>query len=389
MPFWNFLVNKFDGMPKWVRVLTYLTLLAVTVYLILAPRFVTGQIVVRTDSGGFLPYRGTPIQTQVAGHTLKFDTNEYGYWVIPLVDRIPSVLKLQVFHEDAHSWFPVTISALEVWTEDLRIVISEKAPFVNLEVVAVKPDQDMWLAGSLARFFVTPAQAQVALEYTKDPSVKLSPEAEQAFRVQIFEEVRKVVSDVTNLSLMDLNTITRMDSKHGFSYVTRIQVVEELESFYEIKIPDEHWRQFRTIGDFVEYIADRKNFEKAVNLPKRLSISSNWAQIQQFVGEDSKPKFMSNITAKEKRYWVVVGSHKSYEEAENQVQQINNEWQTNRAFVGIKVPPNQYFPVIVGSYIPYNEAEKLKSEAMELVAVQDAYLSPGAAQRPVLGRSLD
>ena len=380
MPFWNFLETKFDAMPKWVRVSTYLILLGMTVYLYLAPRFVTGQIVARTEAGGFVPYRGVAIQTQVEGHTLKFTTNEDGYWTIPIVDRNPGAVKLQIFHEDDHSWFPVSISAAEIWTEDFRIVVSDKKPFVTLEVVEVTPEQGTWRSSDLrfgqGQFFTRPAHA-ASLEFTKSQSVEQNPKVQQAFRTQVFSEVRKVVSSVTKVPMVKLKTKTPLDREHGFGYVQRIQVVEALESRYEIKIPDEHWRHLSTIGDLTDYIADRKDIEKAAKLPKSVSGTSNWAKIQQAVGEDAKLKFVPNVTAKEKRYWVVVGSHKNRGNAVQQVRRINRESRVVRAFVGVKVPPNKHFPVMVGSYLPYPDAMKLKSEALMLEAVSDAYLSAG------------
>ena len=376
MPFWNFIKEKFDKMPAWVQVLTYLILLGATVYLYLVPRFITGQIVARTDAGGYVPYRGVAIQTHVAGHTLKFTTNEDGYWTIPIVDLKPGAVKLQVFHEDDHSWFPIEIGVTEVWTEDFRIVVSDNAPFVNLELVAVSPAQDAWLASSLVRFLIDPAQAG-ELAYTRDFSTQQDPEAEQAFRAHVFEEVRAAVSDVTNLSLAELDELTPLERNRGLGYVQRIQVVQQLEFIYNMKIPDEHWRQFQTIGDLATYIADREEFAKATNLSKTLSGSSNWAQIQQSVAVDVRPKFIPNITAEEKRYWVVVGSHLSREDAERQAQKINNDSQIISAFVGVKVPPNEYFPVIIGGYLQYSDAEKLKSEVLSLGIVQEAYLSSG------------
>ena len=380
MPFGNLLQNKFDSMPYAVKVLTYLILLALTVYLYLAPRFVTGQIVARTDDGGFVPYRGAAIQTRVAGHVLKFTSNEDGYWAIPIVDRKPGGLTLNVFHEDKRSWFEVSVGAMDVWIEDIRIVVLENKPFFNLEVVEAKPAGDTWLAGIVPTdsgwLFAGSAQAGV-LEYGKDQVYELDPKAEQAFRAQVFEEVRKVISGVTKGSMADLKIDTRLDREHGFGYVQRIQVVKKLESAYDITIYDEHWREFRTIGDLTDYIADRKDFEKVAKLSESLSKSHDWAEIQQAVPEGSKPKFIPRTTAKQRRYWVVVGSHQRREDADRQVKKINDESKEIRAFVGIKVPPNKYFPVIVGHYAPYPEAKNIKTEALKLEAVEEAYLSSG------------
>lgn len=103
------ITSKFGSMPKAVQVFTYLIFVCLVVYLYLSPRVITGQIVATTENGGFVPYRGIQIQTHVQGHLLKFRTNEFGYWTIPLVNRLPDDVTIQVFHEDDKSWVPVTL----------------------------------------------------------------------------------------------------------------------------------------------------------------------------------------------------------------------------------------------------------------------------------------
>ena len=81
------------------------------------------------------------------------------------------------------------------------------------------------------------------------------------------------------------------------------------------------------------------------------------------------------------RYWVIVGSHISADEAQRQAQQINSSSQAIHAFVGAKVPSNEYFPVIVGGFVPYYDANELMSEALKLDAVQEAHLSSGVNRK--------
>lgn len=79
-----------------------------------------------------------------------------------------------------------------------------------------------------------------------------------------------------------------------------------------------------------------------------------------------------------KRYWVIVGSYKSKKDAQQFAKQINAEDATLEAWVGIRVAPNPYYPVIVGDYSFLSDAKALKTKALATESVKDAYLSPGA-----------
>ena len=87
-----------------------------------------------------------------------------------------------------------------------------------------------------------------------------------------------------------------------------------------------------------------------------------------FFGYDKLPK----------KYWVIVGSFKSRGAAQQYADDINEENSAINANVGFKVPPNEYYPVIVGNYSLLSEAKILKEKALETKTIKDAYLSSGA-----------
>lgn len=71
---------------------------------------------------------------------------------------------------------------------------------------------------------------------------------------------------------------------------------------------------------------------------------------------------------KQSRFWVIAGSHSSYEAAAAQVEVINRSDPTLEAFVGTRKPGNQHFPVIIGgpkAFLPLPEARKLLKAARE------------------------
>jgi|GEM_PF-3014191 len=80
----------------------------------------------------------------------------------------------------------------------------------------------------------------------------------------------------------------------------------------------------------------------------------------------------------EKKYWVIVGSHSKISAAASQVEKINEEDPSLQAWIGEKVPPNEFYPVIVGPYSKLDDARILEQRAIRTNAVTEAYLSAGA-----------
>ena len=79
------------------------------------------------------------------------------------------------------------------------------------------------------------------------------------------------------------------------------------------------------------------------------------------------------------RYRVVVGSFTNRTEAALLAEKIKKENPSLTVFVGEPQPSNPYSPVIVGGYLPYPEASKLKESISGLSSVKDVkdiYLSP-------------
>lgn len=78
----------------------------------------------------------------------------------------------------------------------------------------------------------------------------------------------------------------------------------------------------------------------------------------------------------ESRYRVIVGSYKNRTDAAQTVERIKKEDSTLNAFVGERQPNNEFYPVVVGGYLPYPQASELKARVESLSSVKDAYLSP-------------
>jgi hypothetical protein len=86
----------------------------------------------------------------------------------------------------------------------------------------------------------------------------------------------------------------------------------------------------------------------------------------------------------DKKYWVIVGSFKSYEDAKEKAQQINKLSPELNALATGRRPGNQYYPVIVGGQngpLKLDEARNLATQATESPAVSESYLSAYTGDR--------
>lgn len=105
--------------------------------------------------------------------------------------------------------------------------------------------------------------------------------------------------------------------------------------------------------------------------PDVVTEKGTWQQIQSgigvFFGYDKQPQ----------RYWVIAGSYKDKDAAQQFADRINAEDKTLNAWVGIKLPGNDYYPVIVGDHVFLTEAKALKDKALATKTIKDAYFSTG------------
>jgi hypothetical protein len=87
----------------------------------------------------------------------------------------------------------------------------------------------------------------------------------------------------------------------------------------------------------------------------------------------------------EQRYWVVAASFRNKNEADAKATEINAESPAMKAFVGNRMPGNEFYPVIVGEYLPQAEADRLRIEAERLRSAAGVYLSAYPDRRPAAG----
>lgn len=301
----TFLFKEFQNQPLWVRVLTYLVLLGVFVYLILIPRFIDGQLVVKDPiTGGLIPYRGANIQMQVDGRDYKFKSNESGYFSIPIISKLPTQIEFQVFHEDKAQWFKINFTAMEAWGSNSRQVeVRNSAPFVK---IASKSSRDVKinLSGTLNQLpipgfsvahagelilpspsLLSPVQPQRG----ETPGNTVSSNTQSTVDPGVRKEVVLEMSKVLGTSPDQIGNSFPLIGANAPDYVKRIQIIEKLEQHFEYKIPDEHWKTLKNVEQLVNYIQQRDLLLK--RFPKLKGKGDNWPEIQQSLPTDQRPEF--------------------------------------------------------------------------------------------------
>jgi acyl carrier protein len=285
---WIFQV--FPKMPRAVRVFTYLVILALFVYLVLIPRFVDGQLVVKeAGTGGMLPYRGADLQIQVDGRPYKFRTNEDGFFSIPVISRLPEGLEVQIFHADKQLWFPLELSTAEIWVRKRhRIEVLIEKPFVRLARTGEEPGTAHVIAG-LLEWLASPALAQSI--YLPKSSKAQEARLASAEKTAIQSTVESTYAKVAGKASVDVGPASPLtDGDRGLTYLQRIQLVTSLERTYGLTIPDEHWQPMTSVGQLVDYLEKRKQIEQALPSQDKSAVRS-WPQIQQSFPIEDRPVY--------------------------------------------------------------------------------------------------
>jgi acyl carrier protein len=236
-------------MPRWVRVVTWFTLLVLCAYLYVAPRFINGQMVVLLDNGGTMEYRGATLRTHVEGRVLKFKTNEDGYWSVPVVSRVPyHGIHLQVYHEDAKAWFDVDLDGGTVWgasmgSKEIRLEVASNPPAVKQTILSERP-LDRRIMNAFVRFAAgSEAWAQPAAAGQARSGME-----------QVAEKLNSIIARETRKDPEDITPTFRLTGKDAPSYSIKLSIINQAEKEFKVKLQDEEWRAMATSGDLAEYI---------------------------------------------------------------------------------------------------------------------------------------
>ncbi|MBF0341306.1 MAG: hypothetical protein HQL95_10150 [Magnetococcales bacterium] len=127
---WNLIQAWYRDLPEKYKIIAFFVVLIASVYLLMSPTFINGRMVIRSVSGGEIPYAGGTLQMRSEGRVLKFTVSDDGDWSIPLISRIPSDIELQVYHVDDKEWHNVPLSVSDVYFSKkiFKIVVQKTLP---------------------------------------------------------------------------------------------------------------------------------------------------------------------------------------------------------------------------------------------------------------------
>lgn len=283
--------NGFSSLPTPARVVAYFIILALMVYLMVAPRYITGQVVAKARNGGYVAYRGVDLQTRIGGPTMKYKTNGDGDWAIPVVSSIPGgTITVQVFHEDAASWFDVPITWSNTWRalrgETFRITIENNPP--NVTIATLQTQKNTFVDTIANAIFPTATAARLSLpqeviEHSSIPNHTQRADIEKS----VIDAYREVVGDPAIHPTLDW----KINKQSDLTYVDRIQLIENLEKKYDLIIPDEHWQSMMDLNELADYLAKRKILEKIDPQKYKIQPSKGWADLDTTLPAEQRPSF--------------------------------------------------------------------------------------------------
>ncbi len=287
------LVSKFDQMPVAVRVITYLIILLLFVYLILSPKFIDGKIVAKVDSGGYLDYRDTQIRISMEGRQFEVSTTNKGYWSIPLMSLIPHKVVLDVLHQDKKVWYPVIIKATEILShriqgKDFRIVIDKNDPYVFLETRNINSTFPLKILEAIVQLFGFKPSTAYAGELNLPPSMWRTPDPFQENYIR--ETVFNTVSKFTGVPTVLITEEFPLFSNSTTTYIQQIQIVNSIENEFKFIIPDEHWKNLESVAEIVDYVQKRVILQDYM-VEQGLNTPSDWPSIQQSFPSNQIPIF--------------------------------------------------------------------------------------------------
>lgn len=298
----KFIFDQFPKMPLPVRVITYLLLLFVFVYLLLIPRFIDGQVIVKDPaSGGSIPYRGAEIQMLVEGRNYKFVSNENGLWSVPVISSLPKPVEIQIYHEDLKQWFKVKFDMTQVWRGNFKeIQIRNQQPYVQIAATAAETHT---ANRSIVSYLFPPAVAAQLVLPSAVPTAALARVDSDAVKARVFE----TIASTTKKPLDAIKDNSPWNRDGGPTYVQKISIIDQLERAYSMRIYDEHWKSMDNVGQLIDYIQKRIVLQKT--LPREIAESTNaplsdrrpasapvekvpdWATIQQSLPVNQRPVF--------------------------------------------------------------------------------------------------
>jgi hypothetical protein len=285
--FEKILFEKFSEMPKFVRILTYLIMLFLFIYLLLIPKFTDGHLAIKDPTTGkSIDYRGAELRMHVEGRTYKFTANEDGYWSIPVVSKLPEGLEFEVHDIDNDMWHPVKLSVLEVWQKGShKLEITNNPPSIKIVSGGGSGKLPSRIFCAFNKWLSIQSTQALAGELQLPPTATF-PSLTRTEKAQIQKSVIDHISRITGKRTNEIGLNFSLMGTRAPTYLQRIQIIEALEKEFNLMIPDEHWKSIETVGQLIDYIEKR-----LIILKSKQELPKDWQGIQKSFPAQERPEF--------------------------------------------------------------------------------------------------
>jgi len=281
------LLEKFSEMPKLVRIMTYLVILFLFVYLILIPKFTDGHLAIKDPTTGkSIDYRGAELRMHVEGRTYKFTANEDGYWSIPVVSKLPEGVEFEVHDVDNDMWHSVKLSLLEVWQKGShKLEITNNPPSIKIVSSGGSGKLPSRIFCAFNKWLSIQSTQALAGE-VQLPLSTTFPSLTQAEKEHIRTSVIGHVSRIMGKKPNEVGLKFSLTGTKAPTYTQRIQIIDALEKEFNLMIPDEHWKSIETVGQLIDYIEKRQIIFKS-----KQQLPEDWQGIQKSFPAEERPEF--------------------------------------------------------------------------------------------------
>jgi len=227
----NFLLNNISKMPLWVRVTSYLVLLALFVYTSLLPEFVDGEIRISNEDGSYIYYTLGEVSMVVDGKEISTRLNDKGRWSLPVLEKIPKDKTISIKYTTRER------------TQRNFDIILKKSYFLSSRLVVVyhNPDSDQ-------KFYLAEPEDSRGAKVFDQLLELIAPRISYAGvspseRDRVNSIVNELAAEQTKDSTVNIFEKYNLDSKD------EILLKEAVEEKHKIKIPAQDWLNIKTSND--------------------------------------------------------------------------------------------------------------------------------------------
>ncbi|MCK5871718.1 MAG: hypothetical protein KAG26_02735 [Methylococcales bacterium] len=256
----TFLKERFQLMPQWVQVSTYITFVILFVYLLSAPRFLDMRLV-SNDYGDEFPIGGAQIEIEIDGRVLILLTDSKGRFSVPITTSTPIGSYLFILSPDSNS---NKIKEIEVPVSNSYLKRSK--------IIYSKKNNDYQI--------IPNGIIQNTKKLLSSIHFMSSAYANEAVDEGITNEILKALEVITKISYRQISTKVSIRDDLNLDNIDLSYINNRLNKKYSIDALSVFQHQAKTVGDLIE-IAKKLYYQQnsAFNKPNPVRRTRSFATV--------------------------------------------------------------------------------------------------------------